>query len=64
MKIRINNREQELPDEARLIDAILLVRAATVDDPMLRWCAELTEGTSSISWSMAGGAAGIHVRAR
>ena len=44
MKIRINNREQALPDEARLIDAILLVRAATADDPMLKVVRELTGG--------------------
>lgn len=44
MRIKVNNREQELPDEARLIDAILLVRAATADDPMLKVVRELTGG--------------------
>ncbi len=44
MKIRINNREQELLDEARLIDVIRLVRVATADDMMLKTVRELTGG--------------------
>ena len=36
MKIRINNREQELSDQASLIEVVRLVRSTTVDDPMLK----------------------------
>jgi len=36
MKIRINNREQELSDQASLIEVVRLVRSTTADDPMLK----------------------------
>ena len=53
MKIRINNREQELSDQASLIDVVRLVRSSTADDPMLKAIRERT-GDDHISYLVNG----------
>ncbi|MCL4746682.1 MAG: hypothetical protein KJZ83_14920 [Burkholderiaceae bacterium] len=44
MRVRINLRGHEFAHDARLIDAVRIVRAATADDPMLRAVRERTGG--------------------
>ena len=53
MKIRINNREQELSDHASLIEVVRLVRSTTADDPMLKAIRERT-GDDHISYLVNG----------
>jgi len=53
MKIRINNREQELSDQASLIDVVRLVRSTTADDPMLKAIRQRT-GDDHISYLVNG----------
>lgn len=53
MKIRINNREQELSDQASLIEVVRLVRSTTADDPMLKAIRERT-GNDHISYLLNG----------
>ena len=53
MKIRINNREQELSDQASLIDVVRLVRSTTADDPMLKAIRQRT-GDDHISYLING----------
>ncbi len=53
MKIRINNREQELSDQASLIDVVRLVRSTTADDPMLKAIRQRT-GADHISYLVNG----------
>ena len=53
MKIRINNREQGLPDQASLIDVVRLVRSTTADDPMLKAIRQRT-GDDHISYLVNG----------
>ena len=53
MKIRINNREQELSDQASLIEVVRLVRSTTADDPMLKAIRQRT-GDDHISYLVNG----------
>jgi len=53
MKIRINNREQEISDQASLIDVVRLVRSTTADDPMLKAIRQRT-GDDHISYLVNG----------
>lgn len=53
MKIRINNREQEFPDKASLIEVVRMVRTITADDPMLKAIRERT-GDDHISYLVNG----------
>ena len=53
MKFRINNREQELSDQASLIDVVRLVRSTTADDPMLKAIRQRT-GDDHISYLVNG----------
>ena len=53
MKIRINNREQEISDQASLIEVVRLVRSTTADDPMLKAIRERT-GDDHISYLING----------
>lgn len=53
MKIRINNREQEISDQASLIEVVRLVRSTTADDPMLKAIRQRT-GDDHISYLVNG----------
>ena len=53
MKIRINNREQEISDQASLIEVVRLVRSTTADAPMLKAIRQRT-GDDHISYLVNG----------